>query len=74
MATREPDSTVSATSRGLLDFGVSPGPPWAWSPAGRALALLRGRDYVLPADVADVAGDVLRPPPGPAVSTPSPTA
>ena len=28
--------------------------------AGRALAFMRGRDYVLPADVVDVAADVLR--------------
>ena len=28
--------------------------------AGRALALLRGRDYVLPSDVRDLARDVLR--------------
>ena len=28
--------------------------------AGRALAFLRGRDYVLPEDVLDVTGDVLR--------------
>lgn len=28
--------------------------------AGRALALLRGRDYALPQDVFDVAPDVLR--------------
>jgi MoxR-like ATPase len=28
--------------------------------AGRALAFIRGRDYVLPADVMDVAADVLR--------------
>ena len=28
--------------------------------AGRALAYMRGRDYVLPADVVDVAADVLR--------------
>ena len=28
--------------------------------AGRALAFMRGRDYVLPADVMDVAADVLR--------------
>ena len=28
--------------------------------AGRALALLRGRDYVLPQDVRDLARDVLR--------------
>jgi MoxR-like ATPase len=32
--------------------------------AGRALAFIRGRDYVLPADVVDVAADVLRPPAG----------
>jgi MoxR-like ATPase len=28
--------------------------------AGRALALVRGREYALPADVRDVAHDVLR--------------
>jgi MoxR-like ATPase len=28
--------------------------------AGRALALLRGRDYFLPTDVRDLARDVLR--------------
>ena len=28
--------------------------------AGRALAFLRGRDYVIPADVVDIAPDVLR--------------
>ena len=28
--------------------------------AGRALAFLRGRDYVLPQDVIDIAPDVLR--------------
>ena len=36
------------------------GPASASSPPGRALALLRGRSYVLPQDVFDCAPDVLR--------------
>ena len=35
-------------------------PRWASSPAARALALVRGRDYVIPQDVIDVIPDVLR--------------
>ena len=38
----------------------APAPASAWSPAARALALLRGRTYALPQDVFDVAPDVLR--------------
>ena len=34
--------------------------PSALIEAGRALAFLRGRDYVLPEDVVDLAPDVLR--------------
>jgi MoxR-like ATPase len=59
MATREPGQHGLGDLAGLLDFGVSPRATLGLVAAGRALALLRGRDYVLPADVADVAGDVL---------------
>jgi MoxR-like ATPase len=42
-----------------LDYGVSPRGSLGLLSASRALALLRGRDYVLPTDVADIAPDVL---------------
>ena len=41
-------------------YGASPRASLGLIAAGRALALLRGRDYVLPQDVFDVAADVLR--------------
>ena len=41
-------------------YGASPRATIGMIEAGRALAYLRGRDYVLPADVVDVAADVLR--------------
>jgi MoxR-like ATPase len=59
MATREPGQHGPGDLVGLLDFGVSPRATLGLVAAGRALAVLRGRDYVLPGDVADVAGDVL---------------
>jgi MoxR-like ATPase len=45
---------------GLIDVGASPRASLGLVAAGRALALLRGRDYLLPEDVADVAPEVLR--------------
>ena len=59
MATRAPGEHGLGDLVGLLDFGVSPRATLGLVAAGRALAVLRGRDYVLPADVADVATDVL---------------
>ena len=53
-ATREPGE------EGWVEFGASPRGSINLVHAGRALALLRGRDYVLPSDVRDVARDVLR--------------
>ena len=44
---------------GLVAFGASPRATLGLVAAGRALALLRGRDYVLPRDVRDVARDVM---------------
>jgi MoxR-like ATPase len=55
---------VTATRRpgdeGWVEFGASPRGSINLIHAGRALALLRGRDYVLPLDVKDLSRDVLR--------------
>jgi MoxR-like ATPase len=53
-ATREPQK------ENWVEFGASPRGSINLVHAGRALALLRGRDYVLPTDVRDLARDVLR--------------
>ena len=53
-ATREPGD------QNWVEFGASPRGSINLVHAGRALALLRGRDYVLPTDVRDLARDVLR--------------
>jgi MoxR-like ATPase len=45
---------------GWVEFGASPRGSINLVHAGRALALLRGRDYLLPIDVRDLARDVLR--------------
>jgi MoxR-like ATPase len=50
----------SARDRDWVEFGASPRGSINLVHAGRALAFLRGRDYVLPADVRDLARDVLR--------------
>jgi len=44
----------------FIQYGGSPRASIAMIEAGRALAFIRGRDYALPADVVDVAADVLR--------------
>jgi MoxR-like ATPase len=43
-----------------LQFGASPRASIHLIEAARALAFLRGRDYVLPEDVTDLVPDVLR--------------
>jgi MoxR-like ATPase len=53
-ATRESDEN------NWVEFGASPRGSINLIHAGRALALLRGRDYLLPIDVRDLARDVLR--------------
>ncbi len=58
LATREPDEHDVAID-GLLAYGASPRASIGLVHAGRALALLRGRDHLLPQDVYDVAYDVL---------------
>ncbi|MCW2598476.1 MAG: ATPase [Frankiales bacterium] len=59
MATRSPEEWQLAELVPLVVHGASPRGSLGLLAAGRALALLRGRDYVLPADVADIAVDVL---------------
>ncbi|MEL7157537.1 MAG: MoxR family ATPase, partial [Actinomycetota bacterium] len=60
MATREPAQRGLAELEPLIEFGVSPRATLGLVAASRALALLRGRTYVVPQDVFDVARDVLR--------------
>jgi MoxR-like ATPase len=60
MATREPDKAGLADAGRLILYGASPRATIGMIEAGRALAFLRGRDYVLPEDVIDVIPDVLR--------------
>jgi MoxR-like ATPase len=59
LATRDPARFGLPELAGRLAYGASPRATLGLVAAGRALALLRGRDYVLPADVLDLAPDVL---------------
>ena len=47
-------------SRGWIAYGASPRATLGIIAASRALALVRGRDYVVPQDVIEVIPDVLR--------------
>jgi MoxR-like ATPase len=44
----------------LVAFGASPRATLALSEASRAMAFLRGRGYVVPEDIKEIAHDVLR--------------
>ncbi|WP_088288515.1 MoxR family ATPase [Kineosporia sp. A_224] len=59
-ATREPASVGLPDLARYVSFGASPRAPINLVLAAKALAFLRGRDYVLPADARDLARDVLR--------------
>src|SRR5262245_7378043 len=59
-ATREPVRYGVPDVAQLVQYGASPRASLGIIRAGRALALMRGRDYVLPQDLADIAPDVLR--------------
>jgi MoxR-like ATPase len=59
LATRDPATHGLPDVAAALQFGVSPRATLGLVAAARALALLRGRGYVLPSDVTDVAPDVL---------------
>lgn len=58
-ATRQPKQ-YGVEAEGLIMYGASPRASIALKLASQALAFLRGRDYVLPADVQSLAPDVLR--------------
>ena len=59
-ATRLPGLAGLDEIKQYLTYGASPRASIALVVGGRALALLRGRDYVLPHDVSELAADVLR--------------
>jgi MoxR-like ATPase len=59
LATRDPARFGLPEVAGQLAYGASPRATLGLVAAGRALALLRGRDYVLPGDLLDIAPDVL---------------
>jgi MoxR-like ATPase len=59
-ATRAPEKVGLPGHGRFILYGASPRATIGMIEAGRALAFLRGRDYVLPADVIDIAPDVLR--------------
>jgi len=59
-ATRKPAEAGLGDLTRYLSFGASPRATIHLIEGARALAFLRGRDYVLPDDVVDLAPDVLR--------------
>jgi MoxR-like ATPase len=59
-ATRNPEALGLKELSRFITYGASPRASINMIEAGRALAFLRGRDYVLPQDVIDIAPDVMR--------------
>ncbi len=59
-ASRTPAEHGLVDVAGWLSYGASPRATLGMIAAARALALVRGRDFVVPQDVVDVAADVLR--------------
>ncbi|QYG92066.1 MoxR family ATPase [Iamia sp. SCSIO 61187] len=60
LATRYPANYALSDIEPLLTYGGSPRASLGLVRAGRCLALMRGRDHLVPQDVFDVAPDVLR--------------
>nr|WP_249933046.1 MoxR family ATPase [Blastococcus sp. CCUG 61487] len=60
VATRAPREHGMEDVATWVSYGASPRASLGLIAASRALALVRGRDYVLPQDVLDITGDVLR--------------
>ncbi len=58
-ATRDPESIGLAELKPYIAFGASPRGPISLMTSARALALIRGRDYVIPQDVRELATDAL---------------
>ena len=59
-ATRSPELVGQPKVKPFIAYGASPRGSINLIHAARALALIRGRRYVIPSDVADLARDVLR--------------
>jgi len=59
-ATRRPREAGLPEMAHLIAYGASPRATLAFSEASRAVAFLRGRGYVVPEDVKEIARDVLR--------------
>ena len=59
MATRTPSDFHLPDLEPIIELGVSPRATLGLIAAGRALALIHGRDYLLPSDVQTVALDVM---------------
>ncbi|MET0333668.1 MAG: MoxR family ATPase [Rhizobacter sp.] len=59
-ATRTPAKHGLADLGKYISFGASPRATIGLIEGARAMAMLRGRNYVLPEDVTDLVGDVLR--------------
>ena len=59
-ATRSPEGAGSPDLEDLIAFGASPRATLFLARAAKALALVRGRGYVTPEDVKEIAPDVLR--------------
>ena len=59
-ATRRPEQFGMNDVKSWIAFGASPRASLGIIAAARALALIRGRDYVIPQDIIDVIPDVLR--------------
>lgn len=59
-ATRHPEQLGMNDVKSWIAFGASPRASLGIIAAARALALVRGRDYVIPQDVLEVIPDVLR--------------
>jgi MoxR-like ATPase len=60
MATRDPQRWGVPELASRIELGASPRATLGLLSAGRAMALLRGRRYVVPEDIHDVAPEVLR--------------
>jgi MoxR-like ATPase len=60
LATRAPADAGMEDLEKYISFGASPRASLGLVAAGRALALVRGRSYVLPNDISDIVPEVLR--------------
>lgn len=60
LATRDPSAVGWRGAAELIDFGASPRATLFLARSAKAMALLRGRGFVIPEDVKEIAADVLR--------------